>query len=69
MNQQEAERRAQQLAEHFQDYDDIKFYLKCIYRLSEGQIQLLLEKSGKADVPMYYFKSSAARMWKNEPAA
>lgn len=59
MTQQEAERRAQQLADHFDDAKDLRFYLKCVYRLSEGQIQNIKEKAAKATTPIYYFKRAA----------
>lgn len=68
MQPREAERRAQQLAEHFQDYDDMKFYLKCIYHLTEGKTQYLLESASKAKGgnPRNYFKAAAAKEMKND---
>lgn len=64
MTNAEAERRAQQLAEHFQAYDEtsLRLFLKCVYRLPEAKIQLLLEAAAKAEKnPEYYFKAAAKK--------
>lgn len=61
MQPADVERRAQQLAELYSDYEYLPFYKKCVETLPEGKIQYLVESAAKSRNPMRYFKAGAKK--------
>lgn len=60
----EAERRAYRLVEKLNAPDCYKFYLKCVYHLSEAEIQNSLEVSTRPGIkcPARYFSTTAKKL-------
>lgn len=60
----EAERRAYWLVERLNAPTCYKFYLKCVYHLSEAEIQQALEVSTRPGIksPARYFSTTAKKM-------
>lgn len=61
---QEAEAKARFLAQRLNSPDCYKFYLKCVYHLSEAEIQQALEVATRPYVrcPARYFSTSAKKL-------
>lgn len=61
---QEAETKARFLAQRLNAPDCYKFYLKCVYHLSEAEIQQALEVATRPYVrcPARYFSTSAKKL-------
>ena len=60
----EAERRAYRLVEKLNAPDCYKFYLKCVYHLSEAEIENSLEVSTRPGIksPARYFSTTAKKL-------